>query len=304
MTVVFAGSPAAAVPPLRALAASHHRVTAVVTQPDRPRGRSGAPQQTPVAQAAAELAIPVERPPTINDPEVIARLVATGADTLCVAAFGQILRAPVLEAFRCINVHYSLLPAYRGAAPVERAIMDGCATTGVTIMQIDPGLDTGPTILARSIAIDPEEDAGALTARLAELGGPLLVEALDGLAAGTLAPRPQPAEGVSIAAKIGPEDRPLDPALGPRALTDRVRALSPHVGATCTIDGRPFKVWRVVPRDAPAPAGLSSDGGALVLGCAGGSVEIVELQPPGRGRMAARDFLRGHRGPLELGATA
>jgi methionyl-tRNA formyltransferase len=301
---VFAGSPAAAVPPLRALAGSHHEVLAVVTQPDRPRGRSGTPRPTPVAEAAAELGIPVERPATINDPDVIARLAGTGADTLCVAAFGQILRAPVLDAFRCVNVHYSLLPAYRGAAPVERAIMDGRAETGVTIMQIDPGLDTGPTILSRATPIDPEEDAGALTARLAEIGGPLLVEALDGLASGALTPRPQPDAGVSVAAKIGPDDRPLDPALGPRALTDRVRALSPHIGALCTIDGRPFKVWRVAPREGPAAPGLTREDGRLLLGCDGGAVELLELQPPGKGRMAAGDFLRGYRGPLAFGVGA
>jgi methionyl-tRNA formyltransferase len=299
--VAFAGSPPAAVPPLRALAASPHDVALVVTQPDRSRGRSGRPAPTAVAVAAGELGIPVIRPESINRPEAIEQLEGAGIEALAVAAFGQILRDGILSRWPCINVHFSLLPAYRGAAPVERALMDGVEETGVTIMRMDAGLDTGPVLAKLAVPVEPGEDAGSLTARLAEAGGPLLVRVLDELAAGTLQPADQPAEGVSLAPKIGPEDRPLDPARPAVELERRVRALSPHIGATCTIDGAPFKVWsaRALDKDAPAP--LTVDGDRLLMACAGGSLEILELQPPGRARMAAADFLRGWRGPLELG---
>ena len=301
MRVAFAGSPEAAVEPLRALAASHHDVPLVVTQPDRARGRSRATSPTPVALAAQELGLDVVRPPTINDPEVIARIEATGARALAVVAFGQILRDGVLSRWPCINVHFSLLPAYRGAAPVERAVMDGVAETGVTIMQMDAGLDTGPILATESVAVGSDEEGGALVRRLSAIGGPLLVAALDGLEAGTLTPVPQPEEGVSIAPKITADDRVLDLSLPAVVLERRVRALAPQIGATCRIGGEPFKVWRVTASDEPAPPGLSAVEGRLMAGCAEGSLELLELQPPGRGRMDAAAFLRGWRGGLEWG---
>lgn len=300
MKVAFAGSPAAAVPVLTALAESRHEVALVITQPQKARGRSGKPTPTPVGRAADELGLPVIAPMSINADEPMAELDATGAGALCVAAFGQILRKPLLESRPCINVHYSLLPAYRGAAPVERAIMDGLTETGVTIMQMDEGLDTGPMILAETVAIGPDDDAGALLGRLGEVGGRLLVEAVDALESGVFASTPQPESGVSLAPKITDDDRPLNPALPAVRLANRVRALSPHVGATLGIDGERFKVWRARARNEQAAPGLANDAGALVLGCARGALEIIELQPPSRGRMDAGAFLRGYRGPLEL----
>lgn len=300
MKVAFAGSPDAAVPVLHALARSRHEVALVITQPEKPRGRSGKVTPTPVGRAAAELGLPVIAPKSINADEPMGEIDATGAGALCVAAFGQILRTPLLESRPCINVHYSLLPAYRGAAPVERAIMDGLTETGVTIMQMDEGLDTGPMISAETVAIGPDDDAGALLGRLGEVGGRLLVEAVDALENGTFAPTPQPEAGMSLAPKITDEDRPLDPTLPAAQLANRVRALSPHVGATLTIDGERFKVWRAQARAEAAPPGLANDGG-LVLGCADGALEILEIQPPSRGRMEASAFLRGYRGALTLG---
>jgi methionyl-tRNA formyltransferase len=299
--VAFAGSPAAAVPPLRALAGSVHEVVLVVTQPDRSRGRSGRPAPTPVAEAADELGIPVIRPASINAPEAVERLEQAGTEVLAVAAFGQILRDAILSRWPCVNVHFSLLPAYRGAAPVERALMDGVAETGVTIMRMDAGLDTGPALESQAVAVEPEDDAGSLAARLSALGGPLLVRVLDDLEAGRLQPRPQPEEGVSHAPKIGPEDRPLDFARPARELERRVRALSPHVGATCTIDGQTFKVWSARARDEAVSEPLTVDGDRLLVACGGGSLELLELQPPGRSRMGAGAFLRGWRGSLEIG---
>lgn len=298
MRVAFAGSPVAAVAPLRALVDAGHEVTVAVTQPDRARGRSGRPRPTPVAEAAGELGIPVVRPRTINDPEVIAGVAATGADALAVVAFGQILRDAVLDRWPSINVHFSLLPAYRGAAPVERAIMDGARRTGVTIMQMDAGLDTGPMLAAREVDVGPDEDAGSVTERLSELGGPLLAEVLWSLEAGALSPVPQPDEGVSLAPKITAADRALDLARPAAEAARLVRALSPHIGATLDIGGEPHKVWaaRALPETAGAP--LSGEGGRLLAATGEGTLEVLELQPPGRGRMDAASFLRGRRGAL------
>lgn len=303
MRVAFAGSPEAAVAPLRALAASHHEVTVVVTQPDKARGRSRRPSPTPVGAAAEELGLPVLRPATINDPDVIAQIAGGGAEALVVVAFGQILRDAVLSRWPCINVHFSLLPAYRGAAPVERALMDGADRTGVTIMVMDAGLDTGPMIAAEETPVGEDDDAGSLVARLSEMGGPMLVRALDDLEAGRLASRPQPEEGVTIAPKITAEDRVLDLGRPAAELARRIRALSPHIGAVATIGGEPFKIWSARALPEAAPAGLTAEGGRLVAGTAEGSLEIRELQPPGRGRMDAGAFLRGWRGSLEWGAS-
>jgi methionyl-tRNA formyltransferase len=201
-----------------------------------------------------------------------------------------------------VNVHFSLLPEYRGAAPVERAIMDGRATTGITIMLMDPGMDTGPVVTRREVAIDPAEDSGALTARLADIGAPMLVEAVDRLADGTLTATPQPEEGASLAPRITAEDRPLDLGLPARVLADRVRALAPHVGATVELGGDRLIVWRAATAEAPG-APVRAEDGRLVLAAADGGLELLEVQPPGKGRMAVADFLRGRRGSLTPGAS-
>lgn len=298
MRIAYAGSPEAAVPSLRALAGSAHDVVRVVTQPDKPRGRSGRASGTPVAQAAEELGIPVLRPRTINDPEVVGELEEAGAEALVVVAFGQLLRDVVLSRWPCVNVHFSLLPAYRGAAPVERAVMDGVSETGVTTMFMEAGLDTGPILMVERTPVADDEEGGALLARLADIGAPLLVRTVDALAAGTLAPQVQPEEGVSLAPKIGPEDRALDLRLPADRLARRVRALAPHIGATAVIDGQHFKVWGARTVSEPVPPGLSVEQGRLLAGTGRGTLEITRLQPPGKGRMEAADFLRGYRGPL------
>jgi methionyl-tRNA formyltransferase len=287
------------VPPLRALAASSHEVVRVVTQPDKPRGRSGRASGTPVARAAEELGIPVLRPTTINDPEVVEDIAGAGAEALVVVAFGQILRDVVLSRWPCVNVHFSLLPAYRGAAPVERAVMDGVAETGVTTMFMEAGLDTGPILLVERTRVGDDEEGGALLARLADLGAPLVVRTVDALAAGTLEPQAQPDDGVSVAPKIGPEDRALDLRRPAGELARRVRALAPHIGATAVIDGQPFKVWGARTVSEPVPPGLSVEQGRLLAGTGRGTLEITRIQPPGKGRMDVADFLRGYRGPLE-----
>ena len=293
----------AAVPPLRALAGSPLEVVRVVTQPDKPRGRSGHASGTPVAEAAEELGIPVLRPRTINDPEVVEDIAGAGAEALLVVAFGQILRDVVLSRWPCVNVHFSLLPAYRGAAPVERAVMDGVAETGVTTMYMEAGLDTGPILLVERTPVGEDEEGGALLARLAEIGAPLLVRTVDDLEAGTLEPQAQPEEGVSLAPKIGPEDRALDLRRPADELARRVRALAPHIGATGVIDGQHFKVWGARTVSEPVPPGLSVEAGRLLAGTGRGTLEITRLQPPGKGRMDAASFLRGYRGPLRWEAA-
>jgi methionyl-tRNA formyltransferase len=301
--VAFAGSPQAAVPVLRALADSDHEVALVISQPDRPRGRAGAASPTPVTEAAQGLGLEALRPTSINDPETLETLEEASIGALCVAAYGQILREPLLSLWPCLNVHYSLLPAYRGAAPIERALMDGVEETGVTIMQMDAGLDTGPLVSSRAVAVEPDDDAGSLTARLGPIGGALLVSALDDLDAGRFDPTPQPRDGVSLAPKLTDADRILDFSRPAVALADQVRALSPHLGAFCWIDGQRFKIWRASASDERLAEGLTVDGDRLLVGCGDGSLEILELQPPNRSRVPAAAFIRGWRGALELGRS-
>lgn len=301
MRIAYAGSPDAAVAPLRALHGSVHDVALVITQPDRPRGRRGTPTPTPVGEAALELGLPLLRPASINEPESVAALEEAGVDALVVVAFGQILRDAILSRWPCVNVHFSLLPAYRGAAPVERAIMDGLDHTGVTIMMMDAGLDTGPAVTTARTPIGPDDTGGTLTARLADIGAELLVDTLSGIESGELTPVPQPHEGVSLAPKIGADDRVIDRSRPAAAVVRTIRALAPGIGATCRIGGEPFKVWGARRSALMAMEPLSVVAGQLVLACGDGAVEITELQPPGKGRMAAGDFLRGWRGTLDWG---
>jgi len=301
MRIAFAGSPGPAAAILRALAGAGLEIPLVVSQPDRPRGRSRTPSLTPVAAAAAALGIACIRPATINAPEVLARLRSADVGALCVVAFGQLLKDPLLSEWPCINVHFSILPAYRGAAPVERALMDGVAETGVSIMRMDAGLDTGPVARMARIRVGEDDDAGVLLDHLCRAAVPALLTTIDELAHGTARFLAQPEQGISLAPKLTEADRVLDPAGPARVLANRVRALSPHIGARLRIDGEPFKIWRAkVVRGDVAP-GLQVIDGRLVLGCADGAVELLELQPPSRGRVGAGDFLRGYRGALLLG---
>ena len=301
MRVAFAGSPEVAIPVLRALVESRHEVALVVTQPEKPRGRGGAVRPTPVGALAAELGLPVVSPRSINLPESMDALREARVGALCVAAFGQLLKTPVLEEWPCLNVHYSLLPAYRGAAPLERAIMDGNVESGVTIMRMDEGLDTGPMISTARVRIGPDDDFGTVSGALATHGGRLLVDALDDLEAGSLVETLQPEDGVTFAPKLTAADRAFDPTLVARVLTDRIRGLSPHIGVAAVIDGARFKLWRAAPSSDVHVQGLLRHEGRLLAGCAGGTIEILELQPPGKARMGAEAFLRGYRGALELG---
>ena len=305
MRVVYLGTPAAAVPPLEALLASSHEAVAVVTRPDRPRDRrGGTPLPSPVKQAALAAGLPVLEPPSGRDPELPARLAATGADIGAACAFGYLLPEPVLAALPrgIINLHFSLLPAYRGAAPVQRALLDGAEVTGVTTFQIDAGMDTGPMLLAAQVAVDPREDAGALTARLAEVGARLIVETLDALEASQLQPRPQPEAGASLAPKVTGEEARLDFSWPAARLADAVRAFTPAPGAWTTHRGRRLKITRAAVAGhegtgpAPDPGRLAlAPGGRLLVGTGDGSLELLELRPEGRRAMSGAEFARGAR---------
>ena len=319
MRVVYLGTPAAAVPPLLALLASAHEVVAVVTRPDRPRDRrGGSPQPSPVKQAAQEAGLPVLEPPGGRDPELPGRLAALGADIGVSCAFGYLLPDPVLAAFPrgIINLHFSLLPAYRGAAPVQRALLDGATVTGVTTFVIDAGMDTGPMLLATEVPVHDGEDAGALTARLAEVGARLVVETLDDLEAGQLQPRPQPEEGASLAPKVSGEETRLDFTWPAGRLADAVRAFTPAPGAWTTHRGRRLKITRAVPAGGgdrgagdhrpgrpagPEPGRIAVDpDGRLLVGAGDGALELLEVRPEGRRAMSGAEFARGARlGPDE-----
>ena len=325
MRVVYLGTPAAAVPPLEALLASAHEVVAVVTRPDRPRDRrGGTPQPSPVKQAAQAAGVPVLEPPSGRDPDLPERLAATGADIGVACAFGYLLPGPVLAALPrgIVNLHFSLLPAYRGAAPVQRALLDGAEVTGVTTFVIDAGMDTGPMLLAAEVPVQTDEDAGALTARLAEVGARLTVETLDALEAGQVEPRPQPEAGASLAPKVTVEEARLDFTRPAVRLADAVRAFSPAPGAWTTHRGRRLKVTRVAvggsgglkERSAGGVRGTPEDrvpaldpgrlavvpGGRLLAGTGDRPLELLELRPEGRRPMSGAEFARGARlGPDE-----
>jgi methionyl-tRNA formyltransferase len=262
----------------------------VVTRPDRPAGRGRKLTAPPVATRARELGLPVYQPGNVNDDEARARITEAQPDAVIVCAFGALLKDPLLSEHPMLNVHPSLLPRWRGAAPVERAIMAGDAETGVSIMRPTAGFDEGPVCAVGREEIRADDDYGSLSARLVPLSAQLLIHALDD--------RPpfveQAAEGVTYAEKIGPEDRTLDPQRQDAAELDRVvRALHPHIGARWD----DLKVLRARPADADGvgPGELAASDGRVLLGAREGALELLEVQPAGKRAMAAADFARGHR---------
>jgi methionyl-tRNA formyltransferase len=294
---VYVGTSEFAAAVLERLAASPHRPALVVTRPDRPRGRGRRLASPPVAKTATELGLPLDQPASINDEAARDRIDAVAPETICVCAFGALITEPLLSAHRLLNVHPSLLPRWRGAAPVERAIIAGDDRTGVSIIVLTAGLDSGPVCLQQAEPIKPDDTYRTLAARLQALGGDLLVRALD--------QQPECAEQddalATYADKISPQDRALDPRLSAAELERVVRALTPHIGAYVALgDGSPLGVHaaRAVPARADGPpAGVVSFHGPVpVLGCAGGALELLIVQPPGRRPMPGEDFLRGRRG--------
>jgi methionyl-tRNA formyltransferase len=288
MRTAYLGTSTFAVSVLERLAASDHRPVLVVTRPDRPRGRGRRLSPPPVAEAARALGIDVIQPESVNSGGARAAIAAARPDAVAICAFGALIREPLLSEHPMWNVHPSLLPRWRGAAPIERAIEAGDAVTGVTIMRPTAEMDAGPICLEAEEEIAPGDDYGSLAPRLERVGGDLLVRALDELPEF----REQPSEGVTIAAKIGPEDRQLDPALGAAALERRVRALNPHIGAY--VEEPRLVVRRARVSEEPAPAGeLAASEGRLLYGTSDGTLELLEVVPPGSRAMDAAAYLRG-----------
>ncbi len=303
MRVVFAGTPGFAVPALQALHQAGHTLPLVLTQPDRPSGRGQGPAASAVKQAAGALGLPIFQPTTLKDPTVEARLRAAHPDVLVVAAYGLILPQALLDlpARGALNIHASLLPRWRGAAPIQRAILAGDSETGVCIMQMDAGLDTGPVLLRAETPIGPEDTAGTLHDRLAALGAALLLDALRGIGQGTVSPVPQSAQGVTYAAKVEKSEARIDWTRSAREIDRQVRAFNPFPGAVARIRDTELKVWRAVPRSESGTPGsilrIGTEG--IVVACGTGSLALIELQRAGGKRLDAAALLRGF--PLSIG---
>jgi methionyl-tRNA formyltransferase len=280
--VVYFGTPAAAVPPLEALLASGHQVVGVVTRPDRPRDhRGGRPAPSPVKQVAQRHGLEVVQPERGRDPELPGRLAGFRADIGMTCAFGLLLPPAVLAAFPrgVLNLHFSLLPAYRGPAPVQRALLDGATVTGVCTFVLDEGMDTGPLLLSAEVPILPGEDAGTLTARLAEVGARITVETLDALEAGAISPRPQPDHGASLAPKVTPDEARLDWNAPAARVVNAVRAFTPAPGAWTTLHGRRLKVLEARVAAGPGEASPGLPGSETVRGA---ETVTAAVQPPTR----------------------
>ncbi|MGV3653561.1 MAG: methionyl-tRNA formyltransferase [Noviherbaspirillum sp.] len=308
MDIIFAGTPEFAATALAALHAAGHRIPLVLTQPDRPAGRGMQLQASAVKRFALAHDIPVAQPPSLRldgkHPEAARQaqdlLRATPHDVMVVAAYGLILPRWVLDIPRlgCINIHASLLPRWRGAAPIHRAIEAGDGETGVTIMRMEEGLDTGPMLLAQSVRIAPADTTGNLHDKLAALGGELIVEALPKLEQGLLKAQPQPEAGVTYAAKIAKEEAALDFSQPAEVLERKVRAFNPFPGAVARFGGVPVKIWNAQTAP-PSPVALpgtvlaaDAQNGILVV-CGQGVLRLTELQKPGGKRLPASEFLKG-----------
>jgi methionyl-tRNA formyltransferase len=290
MRIAFMGTPDFAVPTLDALLAAGHEIATVYTQPPRPAGRGKAPRPSPVQLRAEAAGLEVRSPLTLRDAEAQAALAALDLDAAVVAAYGLILPKPVLDAPRlgCLNVHASLLPRWRGAAPIQRAILAGDEVTGVTIMQMEQGLDTGPMLLAHETAID-RKTAGELTEELAAMGAALMVETLARL---PFPAAPQPAEGVTLAPKIAKAEARLDFALPAEAVERQIRAFNPMPGAFFEHEGERIKVHAAEIGEGQGEPGTVLDE-RLAIACGEGSIRPILVQRAGRGVMTSDELLRG-----------
>lgn len=321
MRIVFMGTPDFAVPVLEAVAAAGHSVVGVVTQPDKPKGRGGAVQMTPVKEKALEMGLTVYQPVKVRGPEFAEVLRGLSADVFVVAAFGQILPKEVLEIPRlgCVNVHSSLLPKYRGAAPIQWAVIDGEKETGVTTMMMDEGLDTGDMLEQAVIPIEADETGGSLHDKLSALGARLIVSTLDKLENGTAVRTPQTDEGTCYAKMLKKTMGDIDWTMDAEAIERLIRGLSPWPGTYTGWNGKTLKIWRarVVSEEDVAVCGkeqagaggsgavcgqvILADKSRLYVKCGKGALSLTELQPEGRKRMAADAFLRGY--PVETGTV-
>ena len=303
MKLIFAGTPVFAAQALRAILAAGHQVALVLTQPDRQSGRGMAVHASPVKELALANGIEVFQPPTLKDDAAQQRLRDVGADAMIVAAYGLILPQAVLDTPRlgCINIHASLLPRWRGAAPIQRALLAGDRETGVCIMQMDAGLDTGAVLHRASLPIDDDDTAATLHDKLADLGARLIVEAL---ANSPLTPTAQPDQGATYAAKIDKAEAWLDWLLPASQLARQVRAFNPFPGAAARVGGNPLKVWRAEVESvdgiqAEPGTVLAADKAGIVVACGQGALRLTELQKAGGKRLPVAQYLGGS--PLAAG---
>jgi methionyl-tRNA formyltransferase len=311
--IVFMGSPDFALPTLRLLAA-HYPLAGVVTQPDKPAGRGRVLTPPPVKLLAQELGLPVIQPMRLREPEALAQLQAWQPDLIVVAAFGQILRPAVLDLprFGCLNVHASLLPRWRGAAPIQAAILHGDAETGVTILRMDPGVDTGLVLSQRAIPISPDDTAGTLSGKLAALGAKLLIDTLPGYLNGTILPQPQDQAQPTYAPMLKKEDGQLDFTQPAEALARRVRAFNPWPGTFTLWDGQILKVHRAhavgageckehASEPAPTPGARLVYQGLPAIATADGLLVLDEVQPAGKKLMPSKVFFQGAKNWIKIG---
>ncbi len=300
MRLIFAGTPEFAAQALSAIVEAGHDVALVLTQPDRPAGRGMSLQPSAVKKVALAHGIEVFQPPTLKDDEARAKIAAVGAEVMVVAAYGLILPQAVLDMphFGCINIHASLLPRWRGAAPIQRALLAGDAETGVCIMQMEAGLDTGPVLLRGAFPIAATDTTASLHDRLAALGAKLVVEALAAL---PLPAEPQPIEGVTYAHKIEKAEALIDWSKPASQLDRHIRAFNPFPGAQALFNGQTVKLWAATPVDGKGEIGaiLAVDRSHVVVACGAGALAVSELQKAGGKRLPVQQFLAGH--PLKVG---
>jgi methionyl-tRNA formyltransferase len=298
--IVFAGTPEFSVPPLRALLAAPHDLVAVYTQPDRPSGRGRRLSPGPVKEVALDAGVPVLQPPTFSDPVDVAALRALDADLMVVVAYGLLLPTAVLTAPRlgCVNIHASVLPRWRGAAPIQRALLAGDTTSGVTIMRMEEGLDTGPVYLAETVALAPDETGGSLHDRLSVLGAEALLRALPGILDGTAQPTPQDDSHSCYAKKIDKAEAWIDWTRPAVDIERQVRAFDPWPVAQTRLEDASLRIWRAraVGGVSGAPGTvMNADRNGIDVATGDGLLRVTRLQLPGKRAMGAQDFLNAHR---------
>lgn len=301
MRIVFMGTPEFAVPSLEALLRSDDQVVGVVSQPDRPKGRGQQLVPPPVKLVAEQAKIPLLQPLKIRTPEFLQALSAWQPDLIAVAAYGRILHTPILRLppMGCVNVHGSLLPKYRGAAPVQWAVINGETETGITTMLMDEGMDTGPMLLQEKLEISPDDTAGTLAPRLAELGGRLLVDTIAQLKTGTLMPKKQDDEQATLAPLLEKEDGLIDWTMKATSLANRVRGLSPWPGAYTFFGAERWNIWKAVSNvgvttDTPGTI-VAVNKQAIMVATGDGLLDIREIQTANSKRMSVGQFLAGHK---------
>lgn len=293
MKLIFMGTPDFSVPALNALADAGHDIVAVYTQPPRPAGRGKKDRPTPVHTRAETLGLPVLTPQSLKTEDALTTFQSHKADVAVVVAYGLILPQPILDAptHGCLNIHASLLPRWRGAAPIHRAIMAGDAETGVAIMQMEAGLDTGPVLMSETLPIAPDDTTGSLHDKLSALGATLITQALDQYA--NLTPTPQPEDGITYAHKIDKAEARIDWSKPATEISRQIRGLSPFPGAWCDIDGERIKLLNATEAEAEDNAPPGTHLGNFKIACGTDAVQITKAQRPGKRPMDADEFLRG-----------